>query len=89
MKKYFICLGLGVNQLNLLKKISKEIDIIAIDKDIKKNIRISKYYKTSIYDLKSIKKICKELKKKNFNILELFIDLQDPLSYQLNLLRNF
>ena len=69
MKKYFICLGLGVNQLNLLKKISKEIDIIAIDKDIKKNIRISKYYKTSIYDLKSIKKICKELKKKNFNIL--------------------
>ena len=59
MKKYFICLGLGVNQLNLLKKISKEIDIIAIDKDIKKNIRISKYYKTSIYDLKSIKKFVK------------------------------
>ena len=69
MKKYFICLGLGVNQLNLLKKINKEINIIAIDKDIKKNIRISKNYKTSIYDLESIKKICKKLKEKNFNIL--------------------
>jgi len=69
MKKYFICLGLGVNQLNLLKKINKEINIIAIDKDIKRNIRISKYYKTSIYNLESIKQICIELKEKNFNIL--------------------
>ena len=31
MKKFIICLGLGENQLNLIKKIDKNFSIIGID----------------------------------------------------------
>ena len=70
MKKFVICLGLGKNQLNLIKKIDNNFGIIGIDqkcsKITKKKINI--FFKGSLYNLEDIKKISKIIKKKKYNI---------------------
>ncbi len=70
MKKFIICLGLGKNQLNFVKKIDNSFSIIGIDikfpVEAKKKIDI--YYKGSLYNLNNIKRISKNIKKKNYNI---------------------
>lgn len=70
MKKFIICLGLGKNQLNLLKEINNSFSVIGIDikcsSEAKKKIDV--FYKGSLYNLEKIKKISKNIKKKKYNI---------------------
>jgi len=70
MKKYIICLGLGKNQLKLLKEIDTSFGIIGIDisfSDYAKDI-VDIYYKGSLYNINDIKLISKKIKAKKYDI---------------------
>ena len=70
MKKFIICLGLGKNQLNLLREIDNSFSVIGIDLlcSSKAKKKIDVFYKSSLYDLANIKKISKNIKKKKYNV---------------------
>lgn len=70
MKNYIICLGLGKNQIKLIKILNNKFHIIGIDRILKYNVKkfIHSYYKSSIYDIKGISKIIKIIKKKKIKI---------------------
>ena len=58
MKNYIICLGLGKNQIKLIKILNNKFHIIGIDRILKYNVKkfIHSYYKSSIYDIKVLVK---------------------------------
>lgn len=70
MNRYFISLGLGNNQIKLLKKINKKYKIIGIDRKLSSEAKkiISIYYKSSIYDINKIRLISKNIKNKKIAI---------------------
>ena len=61
MKKFIICLGLGKNQLNLVKEIDNSFSVIGIDVKCSPEARkkIDVFYKGSLYNLENIKKFQK------------------------------
>ena len=66
MKKYLICLGLGKNQIKLIKLINTNYQIIGIDRVLSTQAKkfINLYFKSSIYNMVEINKIIKKIKKK-------------------------
>jgi hypothetical protein len=66
MKKFIICLGLGKNQLNLIKEVDKSFGIIGIDMKYPENAKkkIDIFFKGSLYRLDDIIKISQIIKKK-------------------------
>ena len=80
MKKNIICLGLGKNQLNLIKYLIKDFNIIGIDRSNNKKIKkfIHSYYKSSIYDLPSINRVAQDLIKKKIKIFAIIYRSSGP-----------
>ena len=91
MKKFVICLGLGENQLNLIKNIDKNYSIIGIDvkcsEIAKKNI--NSFYKGSLYKLDNIKKIANQIKSKNYYISFILYRSSGPSILAANYLETF
>ena len=58
---------MGRNQLNLVKKIDNSFSVIGIDikLPVEAKNKINVYYKGSLYNLNDIKRISKNIKKKN------------------------
>lgn len=88
MKKSIICLGLGSNQLKYIKYLKKKFKIIGIDRKLNPKAKkmISKYYRSSIYDYKSIKLISKKIKKEKINIESIIYRSSGPTILSANLL---
>jgi len=88
MKKNIICLGLGLNQLKLIKHLKSKFNIIGIDKKLSLKAKkiISKYYYSSIYDYKKIKLISQKIKKKKIDIESVIYRSSGPTILSANLL---
>lgn len=70
MKKNIICLGLNKNQINLIKFLNEDFNIIGIDRILKKKAKIflNSFYKSSIHNLDSTYEIAKKIIKKKIEI---------------------
>ena len=88
MKRNIICLGLGPNQLKLIKHLDNEFNIIGIDRHLTFEAKkiISKYYVSSIYDLKKIKKISKKIKDQKIDIEYIIYRSSGPTILSANLI---
>jgi hypothetical protein len=88
MKKNIICLGLGPNQLKLIKHLSNKYNIIGIDRKLSLEAKkiISIYYNSSIYDLKKIQIISKQIKDKKINIESIIYRSSGPVILAANFL---
>ena len=80
MKKNIICLGLGKNQLNLIKYLIKDFNIIGIDRSNNSKVKkfFHRFYKSSIYDFRSINRVAKDIIKKKIKIFAIIYRSSGP-----------